>query len=131
MEAIKLTWYQIFFNNQFGYRKDYQASFWKYINEYVKRYIVNVWYYTDGHKKPYSERVEIKGPRGEHTGNYRTVQKPASKPTYKNLELTFLSWTWFAFKLNFHWSNYVYSVYTFGFGIEKLKWNIEIKLNNN
>jgi len=131
MEAIKLTWYQIFFNNQFGYRKDYKASFWKYINEYIKRYIIDIWYYTNGVKKPYSKSVQKRGPRGGATGWWHNVTIPASKPTSRSLTLTFLSWTWFAFYLKFEWSNFVYTVYIFSIGIKKLNWNIEIKVNNN
>lgn len=131
MEAIKLTWYQIFFNNQFGYRKDYQTSFWYYINQYVKRYIVNVWYYTNGVKKPYSKQVEKKGPRGGRTNYYHSVIIPASKPTHINLKLAFIPRTWFAFYIKFGWSNYVYRAYEFSLGIVKLNWNIEIKVNNN
>lgn len=130
MEAIKLTWYQIFFNNRLGYRKDYKASFWYYINQYVKHYIIDIWYYTNEVKNPYNKQVEKKGPRGGHTGYYHNVTIPASKPTYSDLKITFIPRTWFAFYIKIGWSNNVYRVYEFSLGIVKLNWNIEIKLNN-
>tara|TARA_R110000796_G_scaffold58413_6_gene134965 strand:+ start:37 stop:432 length:396 start_codon:yes stop_codon:yes gene_type:complete len=131
MEAIKLTWYQLFFNKQFGYRKDYKASFWYYINQYVKRYIINITYRHDGKPEAYSVREEVKGPRGGRTNNYRTVTKPASKATYRDLSITFFGWTWFSITFEFKWSGYIFPEYGFSFSIDKLKWTFDFSFKNH
>jgi hypothetical protein len=127
----KVKGYQKFFNNQFGYRKDYQASFFYYMKQYLQRYIVDWFYYSDGVPVATTKRVEKRGPRGGHTGQYHTIDVPASKPESISLKITFLSWTWLAFGFKFSWSSYVYPVIGLSVFVDKPNWMLTLKVKNN
>ena len=125
----KLKGYQKFFNKRFGYRKDYQASFWYYINQYVKR-VIEFTHYTDAVTKPTTKSVEVRGPRGGHTGNYKTVDVPVSKATYRDLTVSLLRWTWFGISLSFHYSKHVYFQCNISLCLHKLDSTFKLEYSN-
>lgn len=125
----ELKGYQKFFNKRFGYRKDYQASFWYYINQYIKR-VFEITHYTDAVTKPTTKRVEIKGPRGGRTGNYKTVDVPLSKATYRDLTVSLLRWTWFGVGVKFHYSKQIYFQCSINLMIYKLDSTFKLGYSN-
>jgi len=49
--------YQLFFNKYYGFRRDYKASFWYYINQWIERYLFRFW--RDKHKDSDSFKFEF------------------------------------------------------------------------
>lgn len=131
MTTITLTWYQRIFNKRFGYREDLVKSFWWYMNEYIKTYLININYYSNEVKEPYQKSVEKIGPRGEYTGYYHSVTIPKSKSTYTNFKIEFLPRTWIAFSFAFNTSTSIFPSYVIAFSLEKPNWQLSMKLQNN
>jgi hypothetical protein len=90
--------YQKWFNNYFGYREDYKQTFWKYLRDWGKKYLL--------HFRKYRHRP------GNGIGN-----------TY---ELTFFSYTFAEIKFAFEFSTYVFFKTSISFSI--CKPNLQFKL---
>ena len=119
---------QIWLNKKMGYREDYDGlTVRKFINEYVKRYLVH-WYHT--HDKVPTRRQK-KGPRGGYTGVYIDVPAPAKKTT-ETFAITFFWFTPIAFKFQFEWHTYIFFQARLSFAILKpnLMFTFEFKRNS-
>jgi len=115
--------YQRFFNKLLGYRSDYKASFWKYLEDIFRRYILAFYYYTD---KGYHS-VEVIGPRGGYTGKFKQVYQEKTTETYRVILIPH----YIGLYVKFNWSWYFYFDCTISVGIEKLKSCLEISFKRN
>ena len=131
MATAELTWYQKRFNESRGYRKDLQRPFKWYVNDWIKSNLFTLDIHTDGVKKPYYKEVEKKGPRGGRTGNYHSVEIPASKPTFGNYKATLFPYKWLSFHIKFEWWTAHIRSYSIAIGLGKPNWQVKFKIENN
>ncbi len=103
--------YKKWMNRHFHYREDYEITIWKFIGEYIKRYLIKFYHYS-GH----SEHIEFKN---------------IQKYTKGMFSVKFFPWTWIAFKLQFEYNTFLFFNCQFSFSILKPKIQFQIGFSRN